>query len=113
MKKLITLLCALSMFLLAACGKDMSNSKYVGTWVGTTVEYGGMELSIEDIYGKFEVELDAKGKATVTTADDSKSGKWDESETGVSLDGGDVILTEKDGNLVLEQEGMEIIFVKK
>ncbi|MDO4468189.1 MAG: hypothetical protein Q4C49_14500 [Bacillota bacterium] len=113
MKKLLSLFCAFSMFFLVACGKDLSNSNYCGTWVGTTVVYGDYELSVESIYGKFELNLDGKGKATITTSEEEKSGKWDETETGVSLDNGDVILTEKDGNLVLEEDGMQIIFVKK
>ena len=90
MKKRISLLMVCMMVIVTmatACGgKDLSNSKYVGTWVGKTAEYEGMEISVETLFGDFNFTLEGNGKATAHVDGEDKTGKWDETEKGIILD---------------------------
>ncbi|MCF2554586.1 hypothetical protein [Faecalicatena contorta] len=115
MKKKVSifLVCMMAaMFLLTACGKDMSDSKYVGTWVGTTAEYEGMELSVEELFGEFSITLEADGTAKGTMDGEEESGKWEETDNGVSLDGEMELIADGE-KLTYEEEGVIIYFEKK
>lgn len=100
---------------LAGCGgKDMSGSKFCGTWTATTAEYAGIELGIADIFGGDVVlDLGADGKATFSVAGDEQKGKWDEVDGAVVIDNDDSLtFTEDGGTLTLEYDGVMIHFEK-
>lgn len=103
---------------LAGCGSNakLADSKYVGTWTGTTVEYSGMQMELASIFPDgFTIEFTAEGKVTLDVSGDKTSGKWDETENGVIIDPGtdnEVELQDQDGNLVISYDGLNIICVK-
>ena len=98
---------------LTACGgKDMSDSKYVGTWTGTKAEYAGFEMSVEELFGDFTLTLQEDGKAVVFVDGEEEKGNWDETEQGVSLDGEMEFIADGDA-LTYETEGVIVYFEKK
>ena len=116
MKKRISLLMVCMMVIVTmatACGgKDLSNSKYVGTWVGKTAEYEGMEISVETLFGDFNLTLEGNGKATAHVDGVDKTGKWDETEKGIILD--DEMEFIADGEkLSYETDGVTVHFEKQ
>lgn len=108
----IVLAVAFAFSVVACGGKDMSGSKYCGTWKATTAEYAGFEMSVEDLFGDFSIDLGTDGKATVTVDGDKKSGKWDEKDGKVEIDGQGLFTPDGD-KLVVEMEGVTITFEKK
>jgi len=122
MKKLLgvafALMVALSVFALAGCGggKDLSKSKYTGTWDATTAEYGGMTLEVSSFLDEFTLELKADGSATAKVNGESGDGTWDETGSGIKLSdpkNGDMEFTDVDGKLTVAQDGITIYFEKK
>ena len=108
----------LSVLLLSACGGSaVSDSPYVGKWVGTTAEYAGMEWDVASLLGEFTIDLESGGKAVLTVQGETTNGKWSESDAGVVIDEGsdnEVTLTAgDDGRLSVEMEGMVIYFEKE
>ena len=95
---------------LTACGEDMSDSPYVGTWSATTAEYSGIEMGVAEILGgEFDLTLTEKGKATVNIAGEEDSGKWEESANGFLIDGELEFVME--GNVaVLDYDGVILKF---
>ena len=92
MKHLVNIVVALVLCtLLAACGtngktggKDLSESKYVGTWKAVS-------MSLKDETGSFEDEtlliLNADGTATFSSGDDVSKCTWEETGDGFKLKG--------------------------
>lgn len=113
-KKLMALAVLLTfLFSLAACGAKFKDSQYLGTWKGTTAEYAGLEMSVDEIVGETTVTFEADGSCTVSSDGDSESGSWEETDTGVSIDGGDLEMTLTDGKLVMTMDGVTIYFEKQ
>ncbi|MDO4519260.1 MAG: hypothetical protein Q4B47_03025 [Eubacteriales bacterium] len=115
MKKINTALLAclmIAVIMLSGCGKDYSNSPYVGTWKGVSASTAGMELSIEEYFGSFILTFDAKGKASVEMNGETQSGKWDESENGVLVDK-ELNFVNDGGKLVYEQDNVTVTFEKQ
>lgn len=104
---------------LAGCGSDskLADSKYLGKWVGSTVEYGEIQMELEQVFPDgFSIELTADGKITLDVNGEKTSGKWDESDNGVIVDQGsdnEVELVDRDGNLVITYSDLSIVCVKK
>lgn len=114
-KKLTALLVLLVLTLnLIACGKAVySDSPYLGTWIGTTAEYSGLEMGVEEILGgEFTFTLENNGKCTLSVAGDEEKGKWSETENGFSVvDEFDFVV---DGNIaVLDYDGVIMNFVQE
>ena len=95
MKKSVAIILFLVMLfsctLLAACGtnggtgeKDLSESRYVGTWKAVS-------MSLKDETGSFEDEtlliLNADGTATFSSGDDVSKCTWEETGDGFKLKG--------------------------
>lgn len=84
----VAALCALALVAcvgLAACGKNLAKSPYVGSWFATTGQYAGYALdreSVHDLLGEMRVELGKDGKATAVLKGRELSGTWDETEQG-------------------------------
>ena len=96
MKKIISLLCAAAVLLtlLTACGgsKDLSQSKYLGTWKAVTV---GFKDEVEDFDDEFLVTLNPDGSASVVSEGETSNCTWSETGSGFKLKG-DTKLTFKD-----------------
>ncbi len=117
MKRILAVvLCVLAVAsVLAGCGKkDMSGSKFCGTWTATTAEYSGVELGVSDIFGGDVVlDLGADGKCTFSVNGEEEKGKWDEVDGTVVIDGDeDLTFVEDGGELVLDFDGVTIRFAK-
>ena len=117
-KSLAILLCMLlSMVFLTACGgADMSDSEYVGKWIGTTAEYSRMEWDVASLLGDFTIEFKADGTVVVTVQGEDTDGKWSETEGGVIVDegtDGEMTVKKVDDRLSIEQDGMTIYFEKE
>lgn len=104
----------LAMILLCACGgKDMSDSEYLGTWSASTAEYSGIEISVDTVFDEFTFTLKDNGKVDMSVNGEEESGKWDETDSGISLD--DDLQFEKldENTLTYETEGITIYFVRE
>ena len=99
-QKIAILLCAvmvLSCCLLAACGgsKDLSGSKYVGTWKADSVSAFDEETSLDT---EWLLILNEDGSAVSTSEGETNTCSWHETSDGFKLTG-DVKLTfEDDGD---------------
>ena len=101
MKKLITAILCLTMVLcLAGCGekKDVSSSKYIGTWKTNSVSLGDKEGELDT---EITLVLNGDGTAVFSSSDgDATNCTWVETSKGFKLKG-DVKLTFKeDGDQV-------------
>ncbi len=118
MKKFGKRLSVLMMVLLllvtvSACGSKLKNSQYIGTWKGTTAQYSDVEMTVDDTIGETTISFDAKGNCTLTSGGSEQSGSWEETDTGVSIDGGDLQMTLTDGKLVMTIDGVTVYFEKQ
>ncbi|MDO4622833.1 MAG: hypothetical protein Q4B22_07750 [Eubacteriales bacterium] len=113
MKRLTAIILMLALVLtFTACGKDYSDSPYVGSWTGTEAEYSGMTLSVAELFNGFDLTLNPNGKATVTTDGETRSGKWEPTDNGVMLDGEMELIASGD-YLTYETDGVTIKFEKQ
>ena len=101
-QKIAILLCAvmvLSCCLLAACGgsKDLSDSKYVGTWKADSMSLLEEEETIED---EWLLTLNADGSAVFTGGgeDETENCSWHETSDGFKLTGDAEMTFEDDGD---------------
>ena len=88
--KQILLLCCVVMavFAFCGCGTDLSDSPYLGTWTAVTAEYGGITFDATSVMnGDFTFTLKADGTFDAVFGNDSGTGGWSETETGVLLTG--------------------------
>ncbi len=101
---------------LSACGSpDLAGSRYIGTWVGSTVEYNNMVFNVSEMFPDgFSLILSDSGKITLTVSGEETTGKWNETEKGIVIDEGsdnELIIEDKDGELVMDYSGLSIHFV--
>ena len=122
-RKTVALVCAVvMMFVFAGCGDSgkLADSKYCGTWVASTAEYSGFQLSAESVFGgKITLTLDPDGKCTFDAAGDEQKGKWSESEDGKLLldgyadDDVTVSLGASEDELLIQYQGISMTFKKQ
>jgi hypothetical protein len=113
-KKLLLLAVLLTfLFSLPACGSKLKNSQYLGSWKGTTAEYAGIEMTVDDVVGETMITFEANGSCSVTSNGSTESGSWEETDTGVSIDGGNLEMTLTDGKLVMTMDGVTVYFEKQ
>ncbi len=92
MKKIRAIMtCLLSVFLcviLVGCSgekenKDVSNSKYVGTWKVVKIEAMGKEATAEEVFGgDYIMELKSDGTYTIQSGSNTEEGTWTETASG-------------------------------
>ena len=114
MKKVlaITFCLFLAVCALTGCGTDMSDSPYLGTWSATTAEMSGFELSVEEIFGNFDITLNDNGKCDVDISGEKDSGSWSQTENGFSIEDEMEFVVDGD-TAVLEYEGMNLYFERQ
>lgn len=115
-KHLLAIMCALVMlFAFTACSGDKyADSPYLGTWTATSAEMMGIELPVADVIGgDMTIVFEANGSCTLDAAGDASSGSWEETETGVSIDDGDVELTIDGDSATLVQDDVTINFERE
>lgn len=121
-KTLVVVLCmALTLMTFAACGgKDMSSSKFCGTWAAKSVSMSGFEMDASEVYENgFTIDFGKDGTCTVTLDGDSETGKWEETSdgTGAVIDGMDEFKISIDPDnsdiLVMDYSGMLMNFEKQ
>ena len=109
----ILLLTVLTCTALLACGgkKDLSQSKYLGTWkVASMTLLGESEAPDEEII----LVLNPDGTATLATGGEVSNCTWDETNSGIKLKGdAKLTFTEKDGGLTAKVIGVEMLFEKQ
>ena len=106
----------LSAVLLAACGgKSMKGSKYLGKWNAVSAEMSGMEFAVSDFMDEFSFVFKEDGTCEAHIDDEVEKGKWEETENGVKIkDSTDTMdLTDKDGDLYIDYEGVSFRFEKE
>ena len=116
---LATVLVFVMAFALTACSAPV-----VGEWELTTGKMGGVEIDVEEMLGmSMTLEVNSDGTVVITSSaygdsyeeegywsfeDDTLSLYEDEDKEDASLE-----LEYKDGTLILEYDGVEMIFEKK
>ena len=105
---------------LAACAssssKDLSNSKYVGTWKATTVQLKG---ETGDLDAEFTLTLKGDGTGTYLSKDENGQDettdiKWELTNNGFKTTGGTKLTFTDDGdNIKTKIIGVDIIFEKQ
>lgn len=84
-QKVLAMVLALVMVLLAGCGEGKQESEYVGLWKATTAELSDVTVNVEDVYGVMTLTVDNNGKATIVTEDDNATDPWDATEEGLVI----------------------------
>lgn len=87
---------------------------YVGAWVLASVEMFGLQMEPSAVGVSGDVALYEDGTCTLTMQDESQEGTWAVTETGITTTDAEGVVdtyTLVDGQLVVEESGMKLIFV--
>lgn len=116
MRKVWTLVLSamLCVLLLTACGSDKyADSKYLGTWHGTSADFAGISMPVEEVLdGEFTFELRADGTCTATVAGEKENGKWEETEDGFKVED-EFEFKVKDGKALLNYSDVNMHFERQ
>lgn len=91
-----------------------ANDGFIGMWVGKTMEMEGEQIDIAMLGMSMTITLNADGTYTQDTNGEASTGTWTQTSetTGELLSGGAaILLTLQDGNMLMEQDGMKMLFV--
>ena len=124
MKKKLVIMLSIAMvftFAFAACGgggsEDLSDSKYVGTWVASSMSFAGEQGDIEG--GEFKLTLNGDGTGTLisTEADGTEEVSnitWSLTDGGFKTKGDSKMNFTDDGDgIVAKLMGVELHFVRE
>ena len=105
-KKLAVLIAVITaaMMLFGCGGKDMSGSEYLGKWKATKAEYAGIEVGVDTVFDEFHFTLQDNG--------DETTGKWDETENGISIEDEMEFQKLDDNTLTYEVSGVTVHFAR-
>lgn len=112
MKKLLAMLLALLLLGCTAFAETMDN--YVGAWILMKVEMLGLPVDPATVGVSAHMELYDDGTCLLEMNDETENGTWAVAEGGITTTdaAGKVDTYElKDGNLVMDEIGMKLIFV--
>lgn len=87
---------------------------YVGAWVLASVEMFGMQMEPSAVGVSGDVALYEDGTCTLTMLDETQEGTWAVTETGITTTDAKGVVdtyTLTNGQLVVEESGMKLIFV--
>lgn len=113
MKKLLALLLALAMMLGCTAFAETAIN-YVGAWMLMGVEMLGVTVDPATVNVSAYMELYEDGTCVLSMMDETQEGTWAATETGITTTDAEGVVdtyTLADGNLVVEQMGMKLIFV--
>ena len=84
----VALVISMLALVLTGCGKDLSNSPYVGKWSATTASMSGSSVTVDvnKVFGEFSFDLQKDGKCTAVLAGEKQTGSWDETDNGFAID---------------------------
>lgn len=105
----------LSALVLTACGggsnEDLSDSKYVGTWIASTVALGD---DAGDLDGEYLLVINGDGTGVFSGEDSTEEFTWSPTSDGFKTKG-DLKLTFKDDgdNIAVKFLGVSLIFEKQ
>ena len=111
MKKLLTLLLALCMLL--GCAAFAETTDYLGVWVLTSMESFGITMDPSAPGLDAVMTINADGTCVQESLGEVMDCTWAETETGIVVNDAEGDLetyTYVDGTLVLEQDGLKLIF---
>lgn len=116
MQRLFSALLALAMLL--SCTAMAAAVDYTGKWVLTGMQYNGVQFGpngLADFEISMKMALFADGTMTFTTSDETETGTWRASATGIfiNLGDGEEQLTYADGVLTLEDDGLQEMFTRE
>ena len=113
-KKLAVLIAVITaaMMLFGCGGKDMSESEYLGKWKATKAEYAGIEVGVDTVFDEFHFTLQDNGKVKLNVNGDETTGKWDETENGISIEDEMEFQKLDDYTLTYEVSGVTVHFAR-
>ena len=97
---------------IAGGGKDMSGSEYLGKWKATKAEYAGIEVGVDTVFDEFHFTLQDNGKVKLNVNGDETTGKWDETENGISIEDEMEFQKLDDNTLTYEVSGVTVHFAR-
>ena len=102
-KKLAVLIAVITaaMMLFGCGGKDMSGS-----------EYAGIEVGVDTVFDEFHFTLQDNGKVKLNVNGDETTGKWDETENGISIEDEMEFQKLDDNTLTYEVSGVTVHFAR-
>ena len=100
-KKLAVLIAVITaaMMLFGCGGKDMS-------------EYAGIEVGVDTVFDEFHFTLQDNGKVKLNVNGDETTGKWDETENGISIEDEMEFQKLDDNTLTYEVSGVTVHFAR-
>ena len=112
---ILCLIMVISCLILAACGdggkKDLSGSKYLGTWKAT---YMSIKNEVGDFEDEFFLTLNADGTAEFSSADEVSKYTWEETANGFKLKGDTKMTFTDDGDGIKSKVlGVDLHFEKQ
>lgn len=117
MKKLLVIVVVMIMALgLASCGGGGGEeSPYAGTYAATSAEYAGIELEVSSLFADgFTLTIESNGKYSVAVDGESDTGKWEEVDGAVVLDGELTLNIDTEaGTAVMDYEGVALNFERQ
>ena len=102
-KKLAVLIAVITaaMMLFGCGGKDMSGSEYLGKW-----------KAVDTVFDEFHFTLQDNGKVKLNVNGDETTGKWDETENGISIEDEMEFQKLDDNTLTYEVSGVTVHFAR-
>ena len=88
-----------------------AGAPYVGLWQADILEMDGESYPVADMGMEMNFTLNADGTAESYDGEVAETGTWTVENGVVTLDG--MPMTAEDGKLVMEEDGMKLIFVKE
>ena len=119
MKKALALLSCLlilaSCVALTGCGKqDLTNSKFLGTWIATKATLANEETPVDEVVdGGMTLKLNPDGTAVMSSKEEDSNCTWFETSKGIKFKGDMKIKMNAEGDaLVMKMFGAKIYFEK-
>lgn len=117
MKKTVNKLVVALMVMTLAVGlmacSSQKDSKYVGEWKVVTGTSQGIEINLDSIGLSMIMSLKADGSVSLTTAGQTGTGTWKETDNGIELmsDGETIAVTDVDGKLQFTEPTSGVVMV--